>query len=111
MKNYEQAWKALENRERFIESELKQPGLSVEKRSLLEAEKRKVGVCKQALIREFKGDGDREYEVAKQPKEAEANETRPETNELEQTQTRQARLEREHLRDLEIRKWAERQMG
>lgn len=109
MKNYEEAWKALENRERFIDSELMKPGLSAEKRSLLEAEKRKVGVCKQALIREFKGDGDREYEIAKQPKEAEDNEKKPASNELEQTQKRQARLEKEHLRDLEIRKWAEHQ--
>ena len=31
MKNYEEAWKALENRERFIDSELRKPGLSAEK--------------------------------------------------------------------------------
>ena len=109
MKNYEEAWKALETREQAIDAELKQPGISKERRSVLEAEKRKVKVCKQALMREFKGDGDRDYEAAR-PRDASAdNDKKSPSNELDQSQARQARQGRDHLRELEIRKWAERQ--
>ena len=109
MKNYEEAWKALETREQAIDTELKQPGISKEYRSFLEAEQRKVKVCKKALAHEFKSDGGRDYEAAKPKDASEDNDKKPPSNELNQSQARQARQGRDHLRELEIRKWAERQ--
>ena len=41
--------------------------------------------------------------------ETEDNEKKSPSNELDQSQARQARQGRDHLRELEIRKWAERQ--
>lgn len=111
MKNYEEAWKALETRERAIDAELRQPGISSEWRNALEAEKRKVKVCKLALIRERKSDGDRDYEAAKPKDASKSNEKKSPSNELDQSQQRQARQGTDHLRELEIRKWAERQRG
>lgn len=109
MKNYEEAWKALETRELAIDEELKHPGISMEWRSVLEAEKQKVKVCKRALVREFKGDGGRDYEAAKPREASEDNDKKVTSDELDQSQARQARQGRDHLRELEIRKWAERQ--
>jgi hypothetical protein len=112
MKDYETAWKILDNREKTIDEELRQPGLSTERRRSLEAEKQKVKTCKTKLIQEFKSDGDREKEAGKQPvKTSEETEKKTDSNNLEQVQKRQWEQEREHVRDLEIQKWAEHQRG
>lgn len=109
MKNYEQAWKALDTRERAIDSELRQPGISKEWRSVLESEKRKVKVCKKALIREAKGDGGRDYETSKIKDTSESHDKKSSTTEADQSQTRQIQHGKNHLRDIEIKKWADRQ--
>ena len=109
MKNYEEAWKALETRERAIDTELKQPGTSSEWRNVLEIEKKKVRILKHKLIHEFKSDGDREYEAAKPRQMSEISERQSSSNELDQSQTRQTNQGKDHLHELEIQKWAERQ--
>lgn len=109
MKNYEAAWKALDDQERAIDARMRQPNLSRDELASLEIKKRKIRICKQALIREFKSDGGRDYEAAK-PRESQAeNEARPATDDRGQTQARQADLGKDHLRELEIMEWAQRQ--
>ena len=114
MKDYEAAWNALETQEKAINEELQQPGISPEKRSMLEAEKRKVEICKKELIHEFKDEGgqrditeENKYTNAQKP--SETNERNTESNDLEQLQKRQIEQAKEHQRDLIIRKYQERQ--
>lgn len=107
MKDYEKAWNALETREKAIDAELRQPGISREWRSVLEAEKRKVRILKQRLRHEFKSDGGREYEAAKPKETSESKEPAP--NNQDQAQTQQDKQGRDHLRDLEVQKWTQRQ--
>lgn len=113
MKNYEATWKALDDQERAIDAKMRQPNLSRDELASLEIKKRKIGICKQALIREFKGEGGggQNY-VAAKPKESQAeNEVRLATDDHGQAQARQANLGRDHLRELEIMKWVQRQRG
>ena len=116
MMDYEAAWKTLENRERAINEELRQPGISAERRNFLEAEKRKVDICKRKLIEARKSDGGRDRTEDRgvaniQKDSSEANENKQDENNLEQVQQRQIKQAREHQRDLINQKHMERQRG
>lgn len=109
MKNYEESWKALETRERAIDAELRQPGISSEWRNVLEGERTKVKVLKQKLIKDFKSDGGREYEAGKPEETSAARAGESSSADQDQSQVRQISQGKDHLRELEIRKWTERQ--
>lgn len=112
--NIETAWKALQTRERAIDAELRKPGISSTWREQLEIEKKKVEIAKRQLIRKgTDGGGQRdrteENRLAPNNKSSEADEKKVDSNDLRQSQIRQARQGRDHLRELEIQKWADRQ--
>ena len=112
--NIETAWRALQTRERAIDAELRKPGVSQEWRERLEIEKKKVEIEKRQLIRKgTDGGGQRdrteENRLVPNSKSSELDEKKVDSNDLRQSQIRQARQGRDHLRELEIQKWAERQ--
>ena len=115
MRNYEEAWRALEIREKAIDDEHKQPNISREWRKTLELEKTKVKILKKQLMKHKNSDGGRDKTDDKRipnPQDrSEANEQTHESSNQEQAQAqaRQTRQGRDPLRELEIHKWAERQ--
>ena len=115
MRNYEEAWRALEIQEKAIDDKLKQPNITRECRENLELEKTKVKILKKQLMKHKNSDGGRDKtddkRIPNSQEMSNANEQAHESNNQEQAQAqaRQIRQGRDHLRELEIQKWAERQ--
>ena len=111
MRDYEAACRALDNKERAIDEELRKPGLTPEQRESLEAKKREVRILRRKLYEEKNGDGGREYETGKQPvKEAADDKTASETNGLKDVQARQNKIAERNNHEQFAQKMAERQM-